>query len=862
MAGKVLIDKYLETNDIYKKIGFSYSNKAQELLPNIFVFTQYIIDQFINNGEKRIAIVLPSEDWNIYPLLFTKALMNAHSEENTSDSIIYNILPGQKLRLGKAVVQFQSLDQENNRITFIVGKTDPTQVSVPISGFVYMFEKCEGALSKWETWIDAYKQAKYAVEHNPEFVSNRTTGKNTLMMLTSKNDFKKTVAEIKVNNQELQSLITYGEIDLGCENNFKLYNKGKLNCIPAISVSSKLSEMSELLETIDDTSCINSIYVTNDKISEIVNNNSDFISCLRTEIPFVVFLAESDYENIGKLHDYGFKLWHWKPSTINNKVFIQKQYNPSGVFGNIPEKVKNAATASFSARLLQVDQYKQNLSYIKKLSKMTEDKDSSLRQITRMIWAYQNNLKSLSFINGNVIDSFNDDLRKIEDDWNKIKASYKGQELYDLIEYLIKSFSELSGNYNFKESLIKEILMEEDYKNKKVLFILPDKDYYERNINFEINSINKFKTIDICCLNEFYRKLEKEFSTYDYVFVTWFDWFDRNDYLKIKQSYCYKKLIYILFDFENKWRNALIKQIDNFIPHKEVISNGKFVGLSKKDYLEVAFDFDEEEELEDKYTAVADLNYSRDVLNATIKSASDLNTNETIECIPVLLSNKKIAYFHPNHDVMDITALLFDDNSNPQKKEVNDIRKGDRILIRQSGKDIIHEKADELMKANHETGLRNQTWRWTRLLQEIAKKQRIKAIVDKIQDLGGSCAYQQLRYWLTGESICPRNQQTLIAIGQIYNDCYPNDSIDEKYLSEVNKIYEAGKKVQTYHQQAGRWLTKELKDKVDSIKAISRSKDSRGIIEGIGEITIYKVEDILEKTEINKWELNRIEDLF
>lgn len=862
MGNRVLIDNYLEKNKIYSELAFSNNYHFNEPLPNILICTQYIIDQLIAQDERKIAIVLPSDDCNIYPLIFSKALLNSKNQPNKTIPVIYDIEKGQRLRLGKAVVEFESIDKENNTLTFIVGKTDQVRVTSPIENFFLLFEKCDGALSKWETWISARKEAKSAFNNNADLISNRTNGRDTLLLLTSKNEFKQSVNDILINEKELQSLITYGEVDLSSQNNFKLYNKGKLNCIPAIGVSSRISEIAELVDEIDDYDCINSIYVTNDKCSEIINNTADLIACLKTRIPFIVFLSEENYESVGKLTDYGFKLWHWKPSTINNKIFIQKKYKNLGVFGNLPEKVCNAAVASFSAKLLQVEQYKKNLLYIKQLSKLTEDKDSDVRKITRLLWSYQNNLKTVSFINQKVIDYFVNEILEIKQEWERIYKYYKGQEFSDLINYLINVFDVNIQQLNYKENLLKELLKSNDCANKKVLIILPDKEFYDSNTEFDIESLNNFKKIDVVILSQFYRNTTKSFSTYDYVFVTWFDWFDKNDYLKIKQSYTYKKLIYVLFDFENKWRNALIKQVDNFIPHKEVINNGKAVGLSKKDYLDVAFDFEEDEALEDKYTEVTNLSFSRDILNSTIKSSSDINTNETVECLPIILSNKKIGYFHPNHSVIDITDLLFDENANPQKKEVSELRKGDRILIRQSGKDIIHEKADELMNNNHETNLRKQCERWTKLLQVLPSKLKIKEIVKKINELGGSCIYPQLRYWLTGESICPRNKETLIAIGKIFKEYFPEQNIDTTYSDDIEVIFDAGKKVHTYHQQAGRWLTKELKNKAEAIKNISLSSESKGRIDGIGEITIYKIEDILDQVEIARWELNRIGDLY
>ena len=61
---------------------------------------------------------------------------------------------------------------------------------------------------------------------------------------------------------------------------------------------------------------------------------------------------------------------------------------------------------------------------------------------------------------------------------------------------------------------------------------------------------------------------------------------------------------------------------------------------------------------------------------------------------------------------------------------------------------------------------------------------------------------------------------------------------------------------------AGKWLTKELKNKTPEIKAISESDSQTGKINGIGEVQIFTVEDILEKTFVTRNIINHVEDLY
>ena len=61
LVSQVLND-YLKKYPIYNSINFSIDSKSEsENLHPLFVLTQYIIDKFISDGNKRIAICIYSE---------------------------------------------------------------------------------------------------------------------------------------------------------------------------------------------------------------------------------------------------------------------------------------------------------------------------------------------------------------------------------------------------------------------------------------------------------------------------------------------------------------------------------------------------------------------------------------------------------------------------------------------------------------------------------------------------------------------------------------------------------------------------------------------------------------------------------
>ena len=108
----------------------------------------------------------------------------------------------------------------------------------------------------------------------------------------------------------------------------------------------------------------------------------------------------------------------------------------------------------------------------------------------------------------------------------------------------------------------------------------------------------------------------------------------------------------------------------------------------------------------------------------------------------------------------------------------------------------------------------------------------------------------------------PRDQAVLIAIGMAASSVGALKEVCGMYLGAIDSIYEAGKRVQHYHQQAGRWLTDELKNKATEIKEIAKRSVPQGTIDGIGEVYIYTVEEVFDKEYVPKAKINKIEDLY
>lgn len=881
LVSQVLND-YLKKYPIYNSINFSIGSKSEsENLHPLFILTQYIIDKFIADGNKRIAIVLPDNECNILPLIIAKYFSNIQYESDYAGSVLEDIEIGQHIRLGKAVVEFGGIiDDENEKrkleivredkyIRFITGRKERTTVYCPINGVHYLFEKTEGALSSHKTWNTARKEAEKKLKETDSLITTlkvkRTAVRKSMVLLSAKNDFREFVDTLIINGQKFEEAVAYGEIELDNPEKFRLYNKGRLDCLPSIAVTTKIEEIYYLLKDKSIKERVFSIFSTIDKFDEIISNPDTFKKILKQEVPIVVFVPESGFENCPLLTDFGFDLWHWKPSTMKSDALLvtENSYSCKGksLFGKFAEKVNRAALYDFKMETSSNKSLRKLVRLISILSQQTYNAHSVVRQFVRKVWAFQNKLTWLICpIEGRIRNEIEKEIKELSKFWEEQKRFYVGQPLETTIEEIFDNFALLiSEEKPLKLLKIESFLSKIKDKQKSILFLIPNKYQYFPETFTYINSIRGNCNICVKTLSDFYLKQEKSFESVDYLIVTWFD---KDEYIHIKQTYCYENLVFVLYDYENKWRERYVKRFDECIPHERIKETANKISFAQEEIYDKPLDRIFTEDTED-FEEISDYNISNTIIRATFENTDiEQDSAEAIECVPVILSGDKIAYFYPTHDVIDVSGLSKGDIDRPTKKEAIKLKKGDKILIRQSDKDIIREKADVLMAQKGESNLREQTEIWSTLLGAYAEHKTIIDVCRALNAEGGECTSQQVRYWLSGETIMPREKDVLVAIGIIASQVPELKERCEQYLNVIDDIYEAGRNVQGYHQSAGRWLTSELKNKAQEIKTIANSSISYGEVEGIGEIHIYTVEDVLNKEIIGRGRINRIEDLY
>ena len=848
--------EFVNKNPLYKKIRYKNGEHiGGTLLHPILIYSQAVIDHYVSEGKNRIAIVLPDDETNVLPMVVAKYFSMLQSNPKYAHNVFEDIVSGQHLKLGKSVVEFISIDNDQNVIEFYSGKptkfSSVTKYTSPLQNYYLYFERTNAAVSKEQTFIEERKRIndKLLTDGIVDFdllALKRTTLNKTIAVLSQKNEFKDYLNELYVYDRKLSDCVTYGEFDLDSTPLVRLFNTGQLDCIPGITLSTRLNELAEVAANRDFSCNIYGIFATQSKFNDIINNTDQLKKCLKSKIPFIVFVSEAEFEAFPVLSELGFEFLHWDKELLNDCGFSSKNHleEERSLFHKLAQKAYYAATRKSSRKTIKFDELKNAVYSIRSLLKTTVESNDNLRQIAFSLNRYYKCILDLATPNqGDISEELFNRFFEIENMWYQISGSYAGTEMALRIQSIFDSLQFCLGEEAFpKATALHNILSE--HPNDTICIVVPNRYIYKEQLAENVKK-QYASDITVFSLNEFYA-FSKEFHPhYDMLIVTFFD---ASEYLKIKNTFCYDKITHLIYDVENTWYSSYVNRYYTCLPVESIKKSASVIGVSRTT--------DSEDQrrmiIEEEYREINDYNFERNIVKGILgKHSYSATQADSVECIPIIFDQDTVGYFNPTHSVIEISSLCNGDMEKPVKKEARKIAKGDIILIRQSGRDIVFEKADELMRHAGLISLRTKSVKWVHALQKASEGKEIDELLNAMLCNGAECTAQQLRYWLIGDTIRPEKINVLSAISAISSEELPSEMIVE--------VYTAGAQVQEFHREAGRWLSSELKNKAQEIKAIYQQGDKSGTIDGIGEVQIFVVEEVLEKEYVNRGKVNRVE---
>lgn len=849
---------YTDLHPTYNSVLFSsVADEANAKLHPLYVMSQYFIDSLLEQEKRRISIVLPDYDSNLITLVLAKYFQNLQEDPYYADSILDSIEPGQHVKLGKAVAEFLGIDREKNTIKYRISRPDKYGNSIvqtsPITNYHLLLEKTEAEVSSLKMWGKERTRIQQSIPAEgislflDKIIQKKTGVKKTIVVFAQKNELKDYMSDLYINDNSLEDILAYGELteDEKC---YSVFNKGRLDCLPGIAIANKLSQITNFASAMEPES-IACIYCFPEKFQEILNNLDEFKKVLKLKAPVVIFVPEGEFEYYDVIRDLNFVLWQWKPTTLKSECFryAYDYQQADNVFSRLAKKVDRAGKATCRVVRCESNGLADVKAVIQVLFKEIDEDDKNLKHVLIMLNRYHKIISSLCFIISPEMKKYlMKQLEAVDDYWKTIARVYDGTTVGERIEQILNYFID---RINVEQTNKATVISDTIKGNGRSCVVIPD-DICEL---YEI--ISERRAIDyavagnyrVYSFSEFLSKCDSGFSV-DKVIVPWFE---SSKYLKIKQTYSYNQLICVLYDFENKWRSAFIRRLDSSFSHEELKKTISKMNISNNEIANVPFD-NVEIEIDSNNPFNDEYDFDRNIIRRAVgKSTASENLADSVECVPVILSGETVALWGLGHEVFDVTDICFEGSDKTEKITAEKLSPGHIVLIRQSGRNLITEKADQLMKHENRESLRKTASLWASTLANYAAGKTIQEVTDALASAGSLCTPQQVRYWIQGETIRPNDKEAIRSIAKISDDNY--------LMSNIDKVYIAGGDVQEYHRKAGRLLSKAIKNKAKEIQNIYFSGSMSGVLEGIGEIRLYVVEEVLSKEFVSRNKINSLE---
>ena len=845
------VDKLLSEKGEFEDINLSISiNNKSFGIPPIVKASITILDKVVEKQGKYNILVFPEREETAFVFTLSKLFYNIAKGRI---GVKYNpkgFISGDKLRLGKAVVEFVGIEEQYGKICMHVHLAD-MDYWAPVDFFPFFQKTTAKRLNKSNVYFAEQKKFKeqssvISFEENylKMLADNKTHMDSSIVYVTTLTKAKSAVAECKLCNKNLGDLVFFGASDY--KGDVKSLGIGQMTGIPAVVLSSDLYAVGGL---VDKGHPIQSIIVdiaSNDALLREIDALNDL---MKYNIPITFLTDMVNSFDLQQLTARGFNVWRWDKNSITEKLYNKDTTSSNREIKNCSEKAVeylHADCSEINKVLHMVLKHKQE---VQDLSKQMDDVYSAFCKISfsvaRRICPYEDEQ----------IGSFTDELAEIDTILDNEK-NFISREIY--ADYKL-SCSELRDivNHNEKLSKIKELeeyLKVNNYDStciiipegtdKKVVEKYWDKILLQRRINTEVVFLYPSEYYDVRC------------DRFSITIIA--GWLKRPIMRKILYSFKTSKYLLLLYRCEEKWRDYALakwkKALDS-TSNSEVLRNSFAIenlydALQEADTKEILTTIDLES---DEYLEVEEA-----ARRSNYRKYEYANRNDTIEAIPINFVGGYIMFSNQNHEIISATDIIVNAGKRVKMIFPKEVKMGDFIVLRDSDKEVIRKLADRILLKKGAADAREKANKWREALIIERLFDTDDKICEKLQAAGCQKGVQAIKTWLNDEEIiAPQSREDLEYIAKITEN--------EVLYELMDEVFECAQIVRTAHIRAGRILSRILKQslayalqELGEIDVFNIWGPLELTVEGVGNVQILKVIDVGETVKVNITDTNRL----
>lgn len=846
------LNEYPYLNNV--KITLKSTASAEPLHPLLTFNAGMVMKSLETQNNKRVVIWVPSADNNalwLSTLLSLRQYKQDYLQYSLKES---SFKPGQKLYVNGAIVEYVKEEWDDKWgliITVRYREGNDSYIDFSMPGLEYKFfqatqtsKRLSNGTVAWKALHSVQKET-YPIDDLLDITTygNRNHIKSSITLVSRIGQTENFINEKSINGQKVIDLLGWAKLDTDGE--IITLDRNRVASQPSCVITSGLYSMFEY----SGDFAINKRVII-DGVDKCLYDLPLFDTLLESDPEIVVISDLSDQDGVKELLNRNFSIWRWNKSMIydltNNNIFL-----PDSSFYKLDYELKQFCNQTLEVESVNDEKVKtlatKGYSLIKTFSEDHQDMIHIKYEL-------------LSLVNGIMRM-----IRHGDKEWTEEKVSilhdlkrkfgihyqWLSSDIRLIIQEFFEEFDKFLSNYdsseNEKVNKLNEIIDTFNANNtndESILVVLCNNSTeVEYSESFWKNKkgavqIQKLRFITIDNLTD-----DEKAPTQMIVA----GWLGLDRMTKVVNSLKSNKITILCYEKELEWCETAKRHWDavyDFTINNNLFS--KILGVSPEELNQFTRQSVEPTEIiHDDLQELIKTEYKLKKHQLSKYITSTISGEDLVSAKPVGLSSNKLAFFTESHKIYLLNEVL---SGQTESRElpfvfVKDLKFGDKILFRDSNRDIIREIADTMLRNAGKPDLSTTARLWKDVLRKEYNNQmrNIQRLERLLKNNGYKRTITTLKQWLfDDDQIGPRDLNDLDIIVLAANS--------EELKGKLDTIKNAIPEVRSAHLQAAVFLISSLKEvlfnKVESNSSDLEISNSLSIDLGqYGHVSVLTVDE-------------------
>ena len=317
------IEQLLSRESSFDGISLSLGDASRPVsVPPIIKASVLMLDRMLECQGKFNIMVFPERIQSIFIFTLVKLLYNISEGRIERAYDPEKFQPGEKLRFGKAVVEFVRMEEHGDKKCMRIRLADLDYIA-PIELFP-LFQKTNAKkISKYAVFSTEEKEARKKLSGStPEkqylklLTDYKTHMDSSIVNMTSIINTKEQISGCELFGRSIKDLLLIGQADY--EGNVRNVGAGQLGGTPAIVLASDLYAIAEMAHKGHP---IQSIIIDGSNASILLSQLDALDELMRLGVPITCVTDIVNSFDLQPFLDRKFNLWRWDETSITDKLY-------------------------------------------------------------------------------------------------------------------------------------------------------------------------------------------------------------------------------------------------------------------------------------------------------------------------------------------------------------------------------------------------------------------------------------------------------------------------------------------------------------------------------------------------------------